>query len=104
MNRFTKVRSSSLRSSVQRSDMNCDINKMKAYFRFIGNNKMKGSFCFINLQRGSIRRPSASGLIRKAGTQERISGPDSGEQKGTARFFDVRRNSLFLSSVPVFLI
>jgi hypothetical protein len=47
MNRFTKVRSSSLRSSIQRSGTDCDIDKMKAHFRFIGNNKMKSDFCFI---------------------------------------------------------
>src|SRR5882724_9989552 len=48
MNRFTKVRSSSLRSSIQRSGSDCDIDKMKAHFRFIGNNKMKVDFCFID--------------------------------------------------------
>jgi len=27
--------------------MDCDIDKMKAHFRFIDNNKMKVAFCFI---------------------------------------------------------
>jgi hypothetical protein len=29
---------------------------MKAHFRFIGNNKMKASFCFIDLQDGAVPR------------------------------------------------
>jgi hypothetical protein len=65
MNRFTKVRSSSLSSSIQRSGTDCDIDKMKAHFRFIYNNKMKADFHFMkSVKRCRAPRAASAPPIR----------------------------------------